>query len=182
MRALGIEYPGITSIVVDEFVDGVELYGMPTAQMLESTLVHEAGHMWFYNAVGNDQQNEPWVDEALVQYTTYLYYEERYGDGGGYVDSWKSRWSRVENADIPIGMPAGEYHGAEYSAIVYGRGPLFFLEVEKKYGQDVVVAGIQQYYQDHLWENGYTEDIRAALEEACGCDLSAEFDQWVYKQ
>ena len=182
MRALGIEYPGITSIVVDEFVDGVEMYGMPTAQMLESTLVHEAGHMWFYNAVGNDQQNQPWVDESLTQYITYIYYEDRYGDGSGYVDSWKSRWSRVENWDGPIGMPAGEYHGAEYSAIVYGRGPLFFYELEKKYGQDTIMEGIQNYYQDYLWQNGFTEDLRAALEDACDCDLSSEFDNWVYKQ
>ena len=181
MRALGIEYPGITSIVVDEFVDGVEMYGMPSAQMLESTLAHEAGHMWFYNAVGNDQQNEPWVDEALVQYTTYIYYLERYGSGAGSIESWEYRWSRVEKWKGPIGMPAGEYHGAEYSAIVYGRGPLFFLELEKKYGLDTVMSAIQNYYQDHLWKNGYTEDLRAALEDACDCDLSSEFEEWVYE-
>ncbi len=180
MRALGIEYPGITSIVVDEFVDGVDLYGMPSEQMLESTLAHETGHMWFYNIVGNDQQNQPWVDEALVQYLTYIYYLDRYGNGGGYVDSWKYRWSQVENADLPIGLPAGEYHGAEYSAIVYGRGPLFFLELEKKYGLDTVMSAVQSYYQNNLWQNGTTEDLRAALEDACDCDLSSEFEAWVY--
>lgn len=182
MRALGIEYPGITSIVVDEFVDGVELYGMPSEQMLESTLAHETGHMWFYNVVGNDQQYEPWVDEALVQYMTYMYFVDRYGDGSGLVDSWKYRWSRVENADVPIGLPAGEYHGAEYSGIVYGRGPLFFLDLENKYGLDTVMSAVQNYYQDHLWGNGYTEDLRSALEDACECDLSAEFEAWIYEK
>ena len=180
MRALGIEYPGITSIVVDEFVDGVELYGLPSEQMLESTLVHETAHMWFYNAVGNDQQNQPWVDEALVQYLTYIYYLDRYGNGDGYVDSWEYRLSRVENADIPIGMPAGEYHGAEYGGIVYGRGPLFYLYLENKYGLDTVMSAVGNYYQDRIWQNGFTEDIRAALEDACDCDLSAEFEEWVY--
>jgi hypothetical protein len=77
MRALGIEYPGMTSIVVDEFVAGGEMYGMPTENMLESTLAHEVGHAWFYNVVGNDQQNEPWVDEALVQYMTYIYFLDK---------------------------------------------------------------------------------------------------------
>jgi len=182
MRALGIEYPGITSIVVDEFVDGVDLYGMPSEQMLESTLAHETGHMWFYNTVGNDQQNQPWVDEALVQYMTYIYYLDRYGDGDGYVESWKYRWSRVENADIPIGMPSDKYHGAEYSAIVYGRGPLFFLDLENKYGLDTVMSAVQSYYQDHLWQNGYTEDLRAALEDACDCDLGTNFEEWVYDE
>ena len=180
MRALGIEYPGITSIVVDEFVDGAELYGLPSEQMLESTLAHETGHMWFYNTVGNDQQNQPWVDEALVQYMTYIYYLERYGGGDGYVESWKNRWSRVEYADIPIGMPSDEYYDAEYGAIVYGRGPLFFLELENKYGLDTVMSAVQNYYQDHLWQNGYTEDLRAALEYACDCDLESEFKEWVY--
>ena len=181
MLALGIEYPGITSIVVDEFVDGIDLYGLPSEQMLESTLAHEAGHMWFYNVVGNDQQNQPWVDEALVQYLTYIYYLDRYGNGSGYVDSWESRWDRVADADIPIGLPAGEYHGAEYSGIVYGRGPLFFYELEKEYGLDMVMSAIQDYYQENLWGIGYADEIQDALERSCGCDLSAEFAEWVYE-
>ena len=180
MRALGIEYPGITSIVVDEFVEGEELYGLPTAQMLESTLAHEAGHMWFYNAVGNDQQNEPWVDESLTQYVTYIYYEERYGDGGGYVDSWMGRWSTVEHAEIPVGLPAGEYQGREYSGIVYGRGPLFFWALEQDYGQETILSAIKSYYADFLWGNAGTEDLRNALEGACDCDLSEYFEEWIY--
>jgi len=180
MRALGIEYPGMTSIVVDEFVAGGVMYGMPTENMLESTLAHEVGHAWFYNAVGNDQQNEPWVDEALVQYMTYIYYLDKYGSGQGYIDSWIGRWNRVENADIPIGMPAGEYEGAEYGAIVYGRGPLFFLELEHELGLDTVMAAIENYYDTYLWENASGEDLRAVFEETCECDLTEQFEEWIY--
>ncbi len=182
MRALGIEYPGMTSIVVDEFVPGGEMYGIPTENMLESTLAHEVGHAWFYNAVGNDQQNEPWVDEALVQYLTYIYYLDRYGSGQGYIDSWLGRWERVGNADIPIGMPAGEYEGQEYGAIVYGRGPLFFLELEGELGLDNVMAAVENYFDTYLWENASGEDLRAVFEEACGCDLSEQFEEWVYEK
>jgi hypothetical protein len=180
MRALGIEYPGITSILVDEFIDGIDLYGLPSAQMLESTLVHEVGHMWFYNGVGNDQQNEPWVDESITQYVTYLYYLDRYGNGSGYVDSWRFRWNSVDYAEIPIGKPAGEYIGPEYSGIVYGRGPLFYLELEEAYGLETVLSGIDSYYDQFLWDNAGTEDIRAALEGACECDLGTYFDEWIY--
>ncbi len=180
MRALGIEYPGMTSIVVDEFVAGGVMYGMPTENMLESTLAHEVGHAWFYNTVGNDQQNEPWVDEALVQYMTYIYYLDKYGSGQGYIDSWIGRWARVENADIPIGMPAGEYEGAEYGAIVYGRGPLFFLELEHELGLDTVMAAIENYYDTYLWENASGEDLRAVFEETCECDLTEQFEEWIY--
>ena len=187
MAALGIEYPGITSIVEDEFVEGGEMYGTPTVVYLESTTVHEVGHMWFYNTVGNDQQNEPWLDEAMVQYLTYIYYLDKYGNGDGYVDSWYSRWSRVYYEEIPIGMPAREYYddesgGTAYSAIVYGRGPLFFLELEQELGLDVLMSGIQNYYRDNLWEEGQPEDLREALEAACACDLSEYYEAWVYRK
>jgi len=185
MRALGIEYPGITSITVDEFVEGGEMYGSPTEVYLESTTVHEVGHAWFYNTVGNDQQNEPWLDEALAQYFTYIYYLDNYGNADGYVNSWYGRWNRVDNADIPIGMPAGAYYDFEteinsYGAIVYGRGPIFFLELEKSLGLDTVLTAIQNYYQDNLWGVGQPDEMLAALEDACQCDLDDFWNEWVY--
>ena len=156
------------------------MYGMPTENLLESTLAHEVGHMWFYNAVGNDQQNEPWVDEALVQYLTYIYYLDRYGSGQGYIDSWIGRWNRVGNAPIPIGMPAGEYEGQEYGAIVYGRGPLFFLELEYELGLKTVMSAVENYFDTYLWENASGEDLRAVFGDACGCDLTEQFEEWIY--
>jgi hypothetical protein len=180
MLALGMEYPGITHIVEDEFVGGGQMYGLPTEVYLETTLAHETVHMWIYNVVGSDQQNEPWVDEALTQYLTYIYYEDRYGDGSGYAESWMSRWSRVEFADIPIGLQANSYFGQEYGAIVYGRGPLFFLELEEQYGQEMVMDAIQNYYSDNIWGIGTGEEILAALEASCDCDLSAQIEEWVY--
>jgi len=180
MKALGIEYPGITNIVVDEFIPG-EMYGTPSEVYLESTLAHEVGHMWFYNVIGNDQQNEPWVDEALVQYLTYIYYLDSYGSGEGYASSWYGRWERVEFAEIPIGLPAGEYDGSEYSAIVYGRGPLFFLELEQEYGLETVMSAIEDYYDTYLWGIAGEPELRGKLEDACGCDLTEKFEKWVYE-
>ena len=187
MRALGIEYPGLTSVVVREFVAGGEVGGLPSEIYLESTVAHEVGHMWFYNTVGNDQQNQPWLDEALAQYLTYIYYLDSYGPEAGqsYNSSWYGRWQSLEFAEIPIGMPAGEYYseeyrGREYGAIVYGRGPIFFLELETKMGLDTLMKGIQDYYQDHLWGIGTPEDLLAALEGACACELDDIFNEWVY--
>ena len=142
--------------------------------------------MWFYNAVGNDQQNEPWLDEALVQYLTYIYYLDKYGNGDGYVDSWYGRWNRVDYEEIPIGMPAGDYYDFEtgknsYGAIVYGRGPIFFLELEEVMGLETLMSAIKNYYQDYLWEEGQPEDLRTALETACDCDLTEHFESWVYE-
>ncbi|MBT3669620.1 MAG: M1 family metallopeptidase [Chloroflexi bacterium] len=182
MLALGIEYPGVTSIMIEEFKTNATLYGLPARSMLESTIAHEVGHQWFYNGVGNDQQNEPWIDESLTQYATYLYYLDSYGENGatGYLNSFDSRWERVDYADIPVGMPAGNYNGAEYGAIVYGRGPLFFSELENIIGLDTLSSAIQNYYQENLWGTTNVQILRDYIEEECNCDLGEYFENWIY--
>jgi hypothetical protein len=32
-------------------------------------LVHEVAHQWWFGIVGNDEFNEPWLDEAMAEYT-----------------------------------------------------------------------------------------------------------------
>jgi len=106
--ATGIEYPGITGINLAVYDLNATISGVPAPVMLESTVAHEVGHQWFYNAIGNDQHNEPWLDEAVDQYVTGLYFLDRYGQSGlkSYRDSWLSRWDRVKREPIPIGQPA----------------------------------------------------------------------------
>ena len=107
--ATGIEYPGITGINLAVYDPAATVSGVAAPVMLESTVAHEVGHQWFYNVVGNDQANEPWLDEAVTQYVTGLYYLDTYGQQGmdGYRATWVSRWDRVNRQAIPIGLPAG---------------------------------------------------------------------------
>jgi hypothetical protein len=181
MRALGIEYPGIVGIGLDMYkVD--ENGGVPAAMNLESVVVHEVAHQWFYNLVGNDQSNLPWVDESITQYATSLYYQERYNNSAAaaYRQSWESRWARVNSETIPIGMPAREYEGADYSAIIYGRGPFFLVELEKSMGKETFSEFLKQYVTQYQWQNTDTEVFRRLAESTCNCDLGALFAEWVY--
>jgi aminopeptidase N len=131
--------------------------------------------------VGNDQANEPWLDEAVTQYVTGLAFLDRYGSAGwqGYVDSWKARWARVDNADLPIGLPAGDYQGREYSAIVYGRGPLFLQALAEEMGQSTFDAFLSDYVQQNEWGIATSSEFKKLAETHCSCDLSNLFSQWV---
>ena len=158
------------------------MLGLPNPVMLESTVAHEVGHQWFYNVVGNNQVGEAWLDEAVVQYITGLYHLDRYGTSGynGLRNSWISRWERVERADIPIGMPSESYAPIEYSAIVYGRGPLFIEALADEMGEETFNAFMQDYYQTNQWGISSGEGFKAAAEEFCECDLTDLFDEWVW--
>jgi hypothetical protein len=57
-------------------------HGRPAQSLLagvEWLAAHEVAHQWWFGVVGNDQIDEPWLDEALTQYSTMLYYEKAYG-------------------------------------------------------------------------------------------------------
>ncbi len=182
MQVLGIEYPGIVGITIPAYNPEAEVAGLPFPIMLESVVAHETAHQWFYNIIGNDQIDEPWLDEAHAQYATWLYYVDTYGESNaqGYKSSWDSRWQRVDGAEIPIGLPAYEYTGQEYGAIVYGRGPIFVDELSEEMGAEVFEAFLADYYDVHQWGIATADSYQELAESHCGCDLSSLFERWVY--
>ncbi len=182
MLALGIEYPGMTGIALDLYDPDATVSGLSSPIMMESVVAHELAHQWFYNVVGNDQVDEPWLDEAIAQYVTGLYYVDAYGEqaASSYRSSWTGRWDRVEQAAIPIGLPSGDYKGQEYGAIVYGRGPLFVAAMAEKMGQETFDEFLRDYYASHKWGIGTGSEFRRLAEKHCQCDLTALFDEWVY--
>ena len=180
--ALGIEYPGVivgTSRMYD--MDATTRDGVPYAAILEATTAHEVAHQWFYNLIGNDQLNEPWLDESVGSYSTYRYYVSRYGQAAAdnYFNTFDGRWQRVDRAEIPIGLPVASYEGNAYSAIVYGRGPIFVRQLEEAMGRETFDAFLRDYARQFQWEEANTAAFRALAETHCGCDLGSLFAAWV---
>ncbi|MCB0019220.1 MAG: M1 family metallopeptidase, partial [Anaerolineales bacterium] len=177
-RALGIEYPGIVVIAL-------RMYGPDNPfgeQALESTTAHEVGHQWFYSLVGNDQLDHPWLDESLTQYATLLYFAGRYGDGGrqGFTGAMQSRFDNSGASGLPIGLPAAAYTPAEYSGIVYGLGPLFFVELEETLGAELFAQILQDYVATYRLRIASETSFQELAEQHCGCDLAPLFTEWVY--
>ncbi|HEY5728743.1 MAG TPA: M1 family metallopeptidase [Anaerolineales bacterium] len=180
--ALGIEYPGIIAITSRIYDIGSDYDGSPASQYMESTVAHEVGHQWFYNLVGNDQLDDPWLDESLTQFITLQYYTDQYGKNGedGFRAWLEGRWARVDNANIPIGMPVANYQGAEYGAIVYGRGALFFVALREEMGVETFDAFLREYTESLSWGIATPEYLHSLAEEKCACELDALFENWVY--
>jgi hypothetical protein len=182
MSALGIEYPGTMGFNLKMYDPKSEVSGLPGLVVLESVVAHEIAHQWFYNVVGNDQQGDPWLDEAVVQYVTGIYFLDTYGPAAAesYRESWQSRWDRVEGAEIPIGKHAGDYTAEEYSPIVYGRGPYFVMALAKEMGQETFDRFLRNYTQSNKWQVSTPETFRRMAEQECACDLGPLFQEWVY--
>lgn len=104
--------------------------------------------------MGNDQVNEPWLDEALTQYGTLLYFEERYGDdvASDLLEAMFRRpYEEAQRAgtDKPAGLPVAAYTRAEYVAMVYQKGPLYFYALRQRVGTEDFQAILQTYFEEH---------------------------------
>ena len=179
--ALGIEYPGIVVITLPLYDPDAKVGDVPSSAFLESTVAHEVGHQWFYSLVGNDQLAAPWLDESLTQYATWRYYLDTGGQEAAdrFEEGLRSRWSAVKDEEIPIGLPVGDYKEVAYSAIVYGRGPLFVDALAERMGQSKLDTFLKDYALAYRWQLVTEADFKTMAESECSCDLSDLFATWV---
>jgi len=171
-----MEYSGLVGVAFAE-------YGPEKETKLEYVIVHEVAHQWFYNVVGSDQVDEPWLDEALAQFATLLYFRSVHGSEAaeGIRKSWEGLWDEGLRAKMPIGRPSSSYRTAKaYKAIVYGRGPLFLAALEDRMGREKFAAFLFDYVRTHEWKIATTASFKDLAERRCGCDLMSLFEEYVY--
>jgi hypothetical protein len=180
--ALGVEYPGMIAITSRIYDVDQNYRGTPASVYMEATVAHEVGHQWFYGLVGDDQLDDPWLDESLTQFATLQYYGDEYSTNGeqGFRQSLEGRWDSVGRADIPIGLPVAQYSGEEYGAIVYGRGPLFFVALREEMGTEKFDAFLREYTETLSWDIATPEFLQSLAEKHCLCELDEIFDEWVH--
>jgi aminopeptidase N len=180
--ALGIEYPGAIALTTRAFDIGAAQRGSAEAAVLEATVAHEVGHQFFYNLVGNDQLDDPWLDEALAQFLPLQYYKDVYGEnaGQGFQASLRARWEKLGFEPIPIGLPVAAYQPEQYGPIIYGRGPLFVEALQEQMGTPAFDAFLKEYTESLSWDIATPAAFQSLAEKHCECDLDALFNEWVY--
>lgn len=171
--ALGVEYPGLV-------VNATRLYKRPTADpLLATTTVHEVAHQWFYSTIGNDQLSEPWLDEALAQLATLLYFEQTPVGGASFLAQLQAWGEYAIAQDVPIGLPVAAYESpALYGTAVYGRGPLFFVALREQIGEEAFSTFLHNYYTRFQFGVATSAGLQTTAEAACGCDLTELFVEW----
>ncbi len=168
----GIEYPGLVFIGT-----------LGTDWLVEPT-VHEVAHQWFYGLIGDDQLHEPWLDEALATYAEVLYYEAagRPGAASGLLSEMRSWVRSVPDPTLPIGLGVGDYGDENtYGAIVYGKGALFLDALRGRIGDEAFHQFLHSYFTEERYGFASAAEFQQTAEAACGCDLDALFDLWVWK-
>jgi len=173
-----IEWPGLILV-------GEPLYSDPQEECGEWHVVHEVAHQWWYSVVGNDQVDEPWLDEALANYSTALYYEwtgdpqEAAATIADHIDERYHAYVQTYGDGI-VGGPTSHYTRASYYPLVYGKGAMFFHALRREMGDEAFFRGLQSYYVDCKYRVATPENLLAAMEKAHGQPLGEFFQRWVF--
>ncbi len=145
----GMEYPQLILL-------GVDLYTR-VQNNLEVLIAHEVAHQWWYLMVHNDPVNLPWLDEALAEYSVRLYYQYLYGTGSADLlvrQRWQTPYDLLVDRDLdaPINQPVDVFeNGSQYETVIYGKGALFYTQLQQALGERQFRRFLRDYYQAHRY-------------------------------
>lgn len=172
----GMEYPNLVII-------GDELYG--PGEFLEYVVVHETAHQWWYGLVGNNQIDEAWLDEALAEYSTLIYYEHYYGKRVGQsiyeqliLNSY--RFYEASTTPGPILRHLSDFTDwMDYSATVYNKGAIMLKDLEARIGKYKLHEALKLYFKQNIYKNATGEDFIKALNHVTGTDWTDYIYSWL---
>jgi transcriptional regulator with XRE-family HTH domain len=161
----GMEFTGLT-FLGSVFYDGYD--GTNRAPLIPLT-VHEVSHQWFYGLVGNDQVTEPWLDEALAEYSSFLYYEHYLPDDADWWWSYEvEQWAPTGKIDTLI----YEFrNNRDYLDTVYRRGAQFVHDLRETMGDPAFFAFLQEYQRRYAYRLVKSRDFFDLIREFTTADL-----------
>jgi len=147
--AMGTSIPGLGELLKSSPTPGIDsLMG----DMLEFIVAHEVAHQWWHAMVGNDSKEHPFIDEALANYSSILYFEEYHGMAAAEKQvelQMKLNYQlhrAMGGADCAVDQPAAAFaNNFAYAAIVYGKGALYFKALRDKVGRDTFLRMMRTF-------------------------------------
>jgi hypothetical protein len=177
----GMEYPMVTVIG-----------NSGSARSLETVIMHEVGHNWFYGILGSNERINAWMDEGLNSFFEERYMETKYpsatladaigagkaGDRLGlsdfsqrYLPDLMYRFNASRGLDQPLQCHSDEFTSLNYGAMVYKKTALLFNYLRAWMGTEQFDRCMQAYYGEWQFKHPSPEDLRLSFELCSGQDL-----------
>ncbi|WP_295770600.1 M1 family metallopeptidase [uncultured Mucilaginibacter sp.] len=204
-KTLGVDYPWAkyAQIVVRDYVSGAmentsaTLHGdyvQGTARQFldryyatsqgESTVVHELFHQWFGDYVTAESWSNLTVNESFADFSETMWAEYKYGKDEGEAHINGDRRQYLNSGEVAAAKNLVRFHYNDkedvFDVVTYQKGGSILYMLRNFLGNDAFYKGLNIYLKTNAFKNGEAHQLRLALEEASGKDLSWFFNQWYY--
>ncbi|OEH86917.1 hypothetical protein BHU72_01255 [Desulfuribacillus stibiiarsenatis] len=168
-----LEYPNIAIYSKDLYQQNI----------LERWLPHEFAHIWWYNAVGNQEITEGWIDEGLVEHAVVLYLETRYGSGRA---QQLRNYFRTKNQQLIAQKPNAMMNRTlmnfanrnEFFDFWYYRSADMFLTLREELGEIKYNYFLRTLFDNYKGQTIGIEDLNSTLRDTLK-GQHQYFQQWV---
>ncbi len=157
--------------------------------LFEETIAHEAGHQWWAIGVGSDSIRHPFLDESLTNWSSMLYFEDRYGKATAakmtdlHLKTNFSMGAALGGGDMPANLPTSAYkNNLQYGAVIYGKGALFYGELRNLVGDAAYFAALRHYfaqYNDRLAGPNSLHALMVAAAPDKRAAIDALYTHWI---
>jgi len=185
----GMEYPTITNI------------GAVSSDIsLETVIMHEVGHNWFYGILGTNEREHPWMDEGINSANELRYLQTKYPELSlagelGFdqfakvmgIDTMRQymqyylayKLAASNNTDQPMEGKAHEFTAGNYGFIVYMKSAAAFNFLRAYLGDELYDKCMHAYFDAWKFKHPQPKDIRRIFERTSRKDLSWFFNDVV---
>lgn len=182
----GMEYPNVTVIGKSN-----------TAFSLETVIMHEVGHNWFYGILGSNERKHPWMDEGINSMNELRYIEKKYPNASILGNDSSNQFLKKifdinqthktqyylmylfqarRNMHQPIEEASENYTSTNYGAIVYSKTAAAFWQLKTYLGDEIFDKCMQTYYERWKFKHPQPLDLQIIFEEVSGKNLN-----WFFK-
>ena len=150
-----------------------------------NVIIHEIAHQWFGNAVTERDWDDVWLSEGFATYFTQLFIEHAYGRDEFAENLRRSRQTVIDfyakTPDYRVVHDNLDDMSRVSNGMTYQKGAWVLHMLRGRIGDDRFWRGIREYYRQYQNASASTAEFRAVMERASNQDLSAFFEQWLYR-
>ncbi|SFA87020.1 M1 family metallopeptidase [Algoriphagus aquimarinus] len=194
---LGVKYPWpkYDQIVVRDFVSGamenttasifMEELRLTEREAIDSEwdyiIAHELFHQWFGDYVTTESWANITLNEGFANYSEFLWNEYKYGADEAklkLIAETENYFAEAETKQVEL--VRFEYENAEdlFDSHSYSKGGAILHMLREYLGAEAFYAGLNDYLEEHAFDNVEVNDLRIAFEKVSGEDLNWFFNQW----
>jgi hypothetical protein len=151
----GYHLPTLTVVIGDLDFGGSEYPGVVFSTPDNATIAHEVAHQWFYGLVGNDQYNDPWLDESLTAFAEQRFHRSYRCDLANPLDG--------STHGLGTGMDYWQRHPTGYEHTIYRGGVCALTVLRRDLGTAVFDRALRAYVAENADKIAGTDDFLAAI-------------------
>jgi len=149
----------------------------------EAVIAHELFHHWFGDLVTAESWSNLTVNESFANYSEYLWFEHKYGKDKAEEHRLKDLDAYYTGKGYSKDLVRVHYLSREdmFDDISYNKGGMGVLHMLRNYiGDEAFFKGLNVYLKQHEYGKAEATQLRLALEDVSGRDLTWFFNQWYF--